>query len=264
VVFDLHLLVPDLDEAARALIERGWTDAGPLNSTYHFLMGPISQRRLNPPNYTPTVQKSSAWPPPPPSQDPPGPTTTVLLPAADWNVLIEKLRPSSPGCFVPPLDLLLDALIDSLLDAPSNTVLRTRLTTHVSYLYGHCTSLKTQDFAANMRLDHRQFHYDALSKPSMGTVPFIEEQRQIRDEIREGKRQPQRHAWDLDEGTIRSEPNGCVASGSTRDESPEVEVHADLGTPNTTPLVLNEIHVQLAEDSRKPERNPDRRHEPGP
>ena len=194
VVFDLHLLVPDLDEAARALIERGWTDAGPLNSTYHFLMGPISQRRLNPPNYTPTVQKSNPWPPPPPSQDPPGPTTTVLLPAADWNVPTEKLRPSSPEGFVPPLDLLLDALIDSLLDAPSNTVLRTRLTTHVSYLYGHCTSLKTQDFAANIRLDHRQFHYDALSKPSMGTVPFIEEQRQIRDEIREGKRQPQRNA----------------------------------------------------------------------
>lgn len=43
MVFDLHLLVPDLNEATRALMERGWTDARPPNSTYSFL-GPISQR----------------------------------------------------------------------------------------------------------------------------------------------------------------------------------------------------------------------------
>lgn len=131
VVFDLHLLVPDPDEAARALIERGWTDAGLLNSTYHFLMGPVTQRRLHPPNYTPADQKSDTWPPPLPSQEPPGPTTTVLLPAADWNVPIEKLRPPSPDCFVPPLDLLVDALIDSYLDSLPGTVLQTRLTTYL-------------------------------------------------------------------------------------------------------------------------------------
>jgi hypothetical protein len=65
----------------------------------------------------------------------------------------------------------------------------------VSYLYGHCRALKTQDFATQLKLEHQQFHYDALSKGRIGTVPFIEEQRQIRDEIRKGKRQPERNTW---------------------------------------------------------------------
>lgn len=42
VVFDLHLLVPDIHEAARALFENGWADAGQLKSTYHFLTGHVS------------------------------------------------------------------------------------------------------------------------------------------------------------------------------------------------------------------------------
>lgn len=191
VVFDLYILAPDVDEAARALIDAGWTDAGPLNSPYHFLTGSIPQCRLNPPGIT-TAQKpeSKRWPPPPPSKDPPGPTTTVLLPAADWNVAPDNLQPSSPDGFVPPLAVLLDALIDSLLDSPSDTLLRTRLATHISYLYGHCGSLKKQDFAENLKPEHRQFHHDALSKSGRGTAPFIEEQRQIREEIRAGKREP--------------------------------------------------------------------------
>ncbi|KAK4195448.1 hypothetical protein QBC40DRAFT_289071 [Triangularia verruculosa] len=218
VVFDLHLLVPDIDEAARALIEKGWIDAGLLNSDYHFLMGPISQRRLHPPNYTPpNSEESSPWPPPPPSQDPPGPTTTVLLPAVDWNVPIEKLRLCSPASFVPPLDLVLDGMIDSFLDSPSDTLLRTRLTTYLSYLYGYCKALKTPAFAANLRLDHRQFHYDRLSRYT-GPVPFIKEQRQIRDEIREGKRQPH-----LDMGLTRSEPNARVIGEPTQDELLEID-----------------------------------------
>ncbi|KAH6624536.1 hypothetical protein B0J18DRAFT_428568 [Chaetomium sp. MPI-SDFR-AT-0129] len=191
VVFDLYLLVPDIDEAANALAEKGWTDAGPQTATSHPLKAPIPQRRLNPPNFTPPDWKPR---PGPPSTEPPGPTTTVLLPATDWNVPVEKLRLSSLEDFIPPLALLLDALIDSLLDAPLGTLLWLRLNTYVSYLYGNCASLKTQDFATNLQLDHRQFHYDALSKWISG-IPFLREQRQIRDEIREGKRQPQRNAW---------------------------------------------------------------------
>ncbi|SPQ19189.1 2fe269b7-8d28-4dee-89f9-1ac6d182217f [Thermothielavioides terrestris] len=125
------------------------------------------------------------------------PTTTVLLPAAGWNVAVDELRGSSPDSFVPQLELLLDALIDSLLDSPPSTTLRMHLAVQVAYLYGHCTTLKTQDYAQNLRLDHRQFHYDALSKGGIGTLPFLKEQRQIRDEIRQGVRQPQRNSWYL-------------------------------------------------------------------
>lgn len=181
----------------RSSITDGWT-AAPLESTFHFLTGPVPQRRLNPPASM-VAQKPNPkpWPPLLPSKDPPGPTTTVLLPAADWNVAVDDLRPGSSNSFVPPLHILLDALIESLIDSSPGTVLHRHLATQLSYLYGHCRLLKTQDFAANLRLDHRQFHYDALSKTGLGTVPFHAEQHKIRDEVRRRDRQPQRNSWYL-------------------------------------------------------------------
>ncbi|KAK4038390.1 hypothetical protein C8A01DRAFT_47963 [Parachaetomium inaequale] len=114
----------------------------------------------------------------------PGPTTTVLLSAADWGICnLENTRPSSPDGFVPPLAALVDGLVESLLDlplAPASEALQSHL-----------------DFAEDLKVEHRQFHYDALSKPGLGTNPFIQEQRQIRDEIKEGGRQPQRNSWYL-------------------------------------------------------------------
>lgn len=196
VVFDLYLLVPDLDNAARALTDSGWVDAGPNTRSFHFLTKQFPQRRLNPPGFT-APPEPKPGPPPPPSKDPPGPTTTVLLPAAEWNVAADDLRPSPPENFVPPLAILVDALIDSLLDSPPDSRVRTHVGVQVSYLYGHCAALKTQDFATNLKLEHRQFHYDALGKGRIGTVPFITEQITIREEIRQGKRQAQRNSWYL-------------------------------------------------------------------
>lgn len=228
VVFDLHLLVADIIEAASALMESGWTDAGPLNSKFHFLMGSIAQRRLNPPGHGTAVKQNPeprVGPPPLPSKELPGPTTTVLLPAADWNVPVEKLRLFSSDSFVPPLNLLVDALIDSLLDAPTNTLLRMRLSTYVAYLYGYCTALKTQNFSENLSRDHRQFHYDKLSRQTSVTIPFVKEQRLIRDAIREGKQEPQRNAryWYLarDEKPTQIGPDDSGTDKPTRDASPE-------------------------------------------
>lgn len=207
VVFDLYILVADIDQAAQALIEMGSTDAGPLVSDYYFLMGPAPQRRLHLPGCNPAINPTT----------PPYSATTVLLPAADWNVPIERLHSTSRDGFLPPLNLLIDALIDSLLDSPDDTLLQTRLTTYVSYLYDHCAALKTQQFADNMQLDHRQFHYDALTDLNRGTVPFLEEHRQIREEIRQGKRQPKRNPWYLppetDEELGRLRRRHCVSDG---------------------------------------------------
>ncbi|KAK3935257.1 hypothetical protein QBC46DRAFT_397873 [Diplogelasinospora grovesii] len=62
---------------------------------------------------------------------PSGPTTTILLPAADWNVAIGKLRSSSSsGGIVPPLPVLVDALIESLLDAPHDSWLQRHMSLH--------------------------------------------------------------------------------------------------------------------------------------
>jgi hypothetical protein len=245
VVFDLHLLVADIDEAARALMQSGWTDAGPLNSNHHFLMGPISQRRLNPPGHATAVKiaKPRPGPPPLPSKEPPGPTTTVLLPATDWNVPIEQLRPNGLNTFVPPLALLVDALIDSLLDTPSDTVLKRRLATYIGYLYRYCASLKAQDFAENLKADHRQFHYDKLSRPHSGTIPFFEEQRLIRDAIREGKQKPQRNAWYLGRGeeSTHREPKDTDVGEPTPIASPVVALGVGLETPNGTSPATDKV-----------------------
>ncbi len=88
VVFDLYVLVSDIEIAAQVLIQDGWTlvpqekgKIGNANVDY-------AQRRLTPPSqdnhdaeiFKPHPHNSIL---PPPSTKPPGPTTAVLLPAAD-------------------------------------------------------------------------------------------------------------------------------------------------------------------------------------
>ena len=199
-LFDVYLLVPDLAEAEEALVAAGWATAPPFGRAYHFLNTAlyISHRRLVPPADT-TVAESIAAPPSPP-QGAPEPATAVLLPAACWNVSnIEELCVASPTSLIPPLPVLLDSFIKALLDLPPRgwTLVHDHLATHIAYLYRHCAALKTQEFADQLALEHRQFHYDALSKPGLGTLPFIFEQRKIRDDIRNGDRGPQRNAWYL-------------------------------------------------------------------
>ncbi|KAK4119279.1 hypothetical protein N657DRAFT_263805 [Parathielavia appendiculata] len=134
----------------------------------------------------------------PPSQDAsPGSTTTVLLPAVCWGVPnTDALCRASAESLVPLLPLLLDGLIKTLLDLPSfDSPVHDHLATQISYLYAHCDPLNDQDFADGLMLEHRQFHYDALSKLGLGTVPFSSEHRRIRDDIRSVRREPRRGSW---------------------------------------------------------------------
>lgn len=184
VVFDLYLLVPNIDEAAQALVTHGWANATADQAPkYHFLARhpSISRRRLNPPSIKEGKGTLSKERPPAVEW-----FATVLLPAADWNVSVDQLRPSSPGGFIPPLSVLVDALIESLLDSPTDSFLRVHLALHICYLYGNCQTLKAQEFARRLNPENRQFHYDALSKPGLGTLPFIAHERRVRDEIRIG------------------------------------------------------------------------------
>ncbi|KAK4098363.1 hypothetical protein N658DRAFT_221212 [Parathielavia hyrcaniae] len=187
-LFDLHL-VSDLATAADALAAAGWTTAPPFDRDYHFLNSStcMPHRRLVPPAQIDPLPSS------------PGLATTVLLPADSWGVPDADIlsRASAEG-MIPLLSLLLDGLIKSLLDLPSfDSPLYDHLATQISYLYAHCDALKDQGFADRLVLEHRQFHYDALSKPGLGTVPFVGEQRQIRDDIRGGRREPRRSSWYL-------------------------------------------------------------------
>ena len=199
VVFKLHILVPNIDEATEVLVQRGWTLAAQdpseiqnamANRTLRYLMPPKDDSAKTSPNDPQGTEKQLI---PQPSKDLPGQTTTLLLPAADWNfTLLEYCANASIDTFYPPLPALLDALIDSLLDTPSNdTTLQRHLACQVSYLYLYVPVLREKSFAEHLKYEHRQFHFDWLSGMSVGTLPFIAHEHTIRDALRQGKYQLQ-------------------------------------------------------------------------
>ncbi|QRD84892.1 hypothetical protein F9C07_9146 [Aspergillus flavus] len=150
VVFDLYILVPDIDVAADLLAKAGWT----FDMQKPHLIGnakvdlvTFPQQRLISPD---------------------GVTRTVLLPAADWKYPLAadtrlEFAPLEDGSShqvpFPPLAGLLDALIESWLDLPSDDAI----------------------------YEHRQFHFDVQSGMETGTVPFWEHQRTIRDALLQGQ-----------------------------------------------------------------------------
>jgi hypothetical protein len=191
-VFDLYLLVLDIDLAAEVLLDKGWNDAPPRTKfTFHFLAShpEFARRRLDPPGANEV--KPPSWPPTPPSEVRARPGTTVLLKAADFNFPAEKfaLTPSSLESYSPPLSVLTDALIDSLLDAPHESRLQGHMAVQVCYLYQYVRELKERSFSKEIKYENRKFHYDALSGMDIGTLPVITVERRARDELREGQRQ---------------------------------------------------------------------------
>jgi len=201
VVFKLHILVPNIDDAAEVLVQRGWTLVVQEQAEILNVMADRARRCLVPPKDAsceapPNIASQSMGPPPPPNKEPPGPTTTLILPAADWNFTLpdfaEHTSNGSRINFYPPLPGLLDALIDSLLDAPSNNGhLQSYLACQISYLYSYTPALNQRSFAQNLKYEHRQYHFDSLSGMTTGTLQFIAHQRTIRELLRHGKYQLQ-------------------------------------------------------------------------
>ncbi|KAK2617039.1 hypothetical protein QQS21_000133 [Conoideocrella luteorostrata] len=179
-VFDLYLLVRDIDLAAEVLLNKGWKDAPPPTKfTFNFLdpHPEIARRRLDAPGANEIN---------PPGEVSPEPATTVLLKAADFKFPAEKFAPTPASLegYFPPLPVLTDALIDSLLDAPHDCRLQSYMALQLSYLYGYVCELKEQSFSKVIKYENRQFHHDALSGVSVGTLPIITIERQVRDELR--------------------------------------------------------------------------------
>jgi hypothetical protein len=185
VVFSFYILVPDIDQAAEVLTQRGWHLEDRAQTQFGNFPLRSAHRRLTPP--IDVTQNEPAWlpglgPPPPPSKKPPGPTTTILLPASEWNFTF----PSTIQNFFPPLPELLDALIDKLLDCPLTDEIWRQLSVLIAYLYGYVPALKGKSFAEHLKYEHRQYHYDSLSGMATGTLPFIRHERETRDALREG------------------------------------------------------------------------------
>lgn len=192
-VFDVFLLVSDIDEAAAVLTESGW---GPPptrpSDRYHFLNQPppLRCRRLVPPDAE-AGEATVSRPSRPAFYNPHSPTVTVLLPAADWEFSSGKLLQSSRNTFIPPLWALADSLIGVLLDLPDRSRVQRHVSVQLSYLYGHVEQVKEKSFADRLRYEHRQFHFDCLAGMTMGTIPFIVHERAIRDSLRQGEHELQ-------------------------------------------------------------------------
>ncbi|KAF9888868.1 hypothetical protein FE257_008237 [Aspergillus nanangensis] len=179
VVFDLYILVEDIDRAANLLTQAGWTldmKKPPRIGNAEVDLVDFPQRRL---------------------MSPDGQTITVLLPAAGWKFhLTSETRliyaplenKSTHGVPFPPLAGLLDALIESWLDCPSDdAMLLIVLACQISYLYAHVPGLKQRSFADQMKYEHRQFHFDVVAGMETGTLPFRRHQRVIRDALLQGE-----------------------------------------------------------------------------
>jgi hypothetical protein len=169
-VFSLYLLVADIDQAGQVFVEHGWIDTPePPESLIHFLLlhPEIQRRRLNPPvpNLPEPLQMVS----------------TVLLPAGDWHFPAQELLLNQ---FYPSLPTLTNSLISKLLDAPHGSRLQDTMSLYLVYLYGHVQSLKDPLFANKISYENRRFHNDANAGLLVGTLPIIEYERQLRDQLR--------------------------------------------------------------------------------
>lgn len=194
IVFDLYLLVDDIDVALQTLIQHGWSTVPYDSSKFNVGFSSRAHCRLLPPNAlaatNPIISLTYTPPPcpPPPTKTPPKPTTTILLPAMDWNYKLPEVTKDALAIasLFPLLPDLLDALIDSFLDCEPS-MLFAHLACQVGYLYQYVAVLQETSFAKQLKYEHRQFHLDILSGMSIGTVPFAEHEREIRNALREGK-----------------------------------------------------------------------------
>ncbi|GAB1317983.1 hypothetical protein MFIFM68171_08193 [Madurella fahalii] len=193
VVFDLHLLVLDIDAAARVLRKHGWTQAEAQSAEYHFLgrYQDIQRCRLDLPVGTaPGTAELGLGSSPPlaPANEPQSPTTTVLLSADDWKYSCEKLASSLKEGPIPQLHDLLDSLIKSVLDWEGHSRLENNVSVYISCLYKYVAQVKEKTFAEGLKYENRQFHYDALAGLAIGTVKFRAHERRVRAELRTGTR----------------------------------------------------------------------------
>lgn len=212
VLFQLQVLVPNIDEAANVLIQKGWYSGENAQTKFGNASLSSAHRCLMPPIDSSQTAKSVIWtpimgPPPPPSKGPPGPVKTILLPAVEWNFILPRdYQHPNGGCqmsLFPLLPDLLDALIDKLLDDPlTDSMFWGHLAVLIAYLYGYVPVIREKSFAKKLKLDHRQFHFDWLSGMSTGTLPFIHHERRIRDALREGTYQLRDCSTDRNDETL--------------------------------------------------------------
>lgn len=179
VIFDLYLLVPDIEKAAEVLQQYGWQTApsnerdewGFLDEGTPMLRVPLCYFRLIPLNWDKEKEER-----------------TVLMPANVWNITDVQLAQTAtdPDKFYPALPLLVDSLIDAWLDAHEDQRLLGHIGVQIGYIYGYVAQVKEASFVEQLRPEHRQFHVDWVAGDSAGTLPFLHHHRLVRERLLRG------------------------------------------------------------------------------
>lgn len=173
-LFDLYLVVPDLEASAKVLEAQGW-------KRVQQDLGRIMNSEVESPQIRLRTPTEGEYDP-----------EVVLLPAAVWSAdfATHEGRYSvldDDAFFYPSLPSLVNGFIDVLLGGPDE--LRRPVSVNTSYLYLYVPLMKERSFANLLRRDNQQFHHDVLSGMRLGTIPFLQHARKVRAEIRSGDRE---------------------------------------------------------------------------
>lgn len=151
MVFDLFLVVADVELAAQKLMDAGYQRTEPT-----LALRPISlfSNRFAPPMQT--------------SDD--GTTPLVLLPAEDWLYDLPATTDDMTDWF-PPLAHLLAALIAKWLDLDAQeSMLRLRIAIFIGYIYEHVKAVRQPGFEDALPRKYWTFHFDQVQGINAGDL----------------------------------------------------------------------------------------------
>nr|POF14025.1 hypothetical protein CFP56_03049 [Quercus suber] len=166
VVFDVYLLVEDVQSATKILTHNGFT------------------RKCRDPDYDPVVEFFDRYVPPGTANK----NAVVLLSAADWSFDFQK----TSIAWLPPFPDLLDSLLCRWTDHCSRS-LRMHLAVLIGYCYIYKNRVKTLGYVVNLRKENQQLHLDLVDGPATGnltTQKCQEHYRAVREQIRKGELVP--------------------------------------------------------------------------
>jgi hypothetical protein len=172
--------VGDAKKAAGTLVERGWRPPPPEFEARYIDIAEATCYLVEP-------QCKSV-----------GPTDLLvaLTAASDWDIKLPDIA-TQTSCyhqgtarwpFIPALHQLLDSFIRRRLDTPDvYCFFRSHTGCLLGYLYEYVPILKLREFAAYLKVEHRQYHWDVVAGVSYTMEPFRIHSQKVRDSILRGE-----------------------------------------------------------------------------
>ncbi|KAH8905434.1 hypothetical protein BR93DRAFT_795567 [Coniochaeta sp. PMI_546] len=208
IVFELFLLVPDVDLAAQKLVDAGYERRGPPLAyepipQFHNLFAPAQSSK-----HSAAPEDEEVW-----GFIDSADTPVALLPAKDWFYDLPE-KPEDMTDWYPTLDQLLVALIAKWLDLDAQeSTLRLRIAVFIGYIYHYLDAVKEQGFENKIPRQYWRFHFDQVQGTTAGDIGTAQCQMDYLDMIREteietsGKQKVQQRESDFPSITLREQAN---------------------------------------------------------